>query len=109
MKNRNPLFLAFVLAVSAYAQPQQSSTLAQASFDTEAKDLARSYAKAFGQLSRTPLTIAFQKDGILRMLDDVKKVREADGVLVVEVSRGMLFIINPKDIVYISEGRVAGN
>jgi len=72
--------------------------------DSEVKDLANGYAQAFTLLSRPPLTITFQKEGVLRVLEDVKQVRAAGGVVVVEVGRGLIYVINPKDIVYLTDG-----
>jgi len=40
----------------------------------------------------------------LRVLEDVKQVRASEGVLVIEVGRGLLYIVNPKDVVYLTDG-----
>jgi hypothetical protein len=72
--------------------------------ESEAKDLANGYALAFSQLSRPPLTLALQKEGVMRVLEDVKSVRATEGVLVVEVGRGLIYVINPNDIVYLTDG-----
>jgi hypothetical protein len=72
--------------------------------ESEAKDLANGYALGFSQLSRPPLTLAFQKEGMMRVLEDVKSVRAVEGVLVVEVGRGLIYVINPKDVVYLTDG-----
>jgi len=98
--------LASALATGAFAQTQSaaSSTPVHVTVDSEAKDLANGYALAFTQLSRPPLTITFQKEGVLRVLEDVKQVRAAGGVLVVEVGRGLIYVINPKDVVYLTDG-----
>ena len=105
------LFLAFlgtVLATHAFAQSHTQTSApaapAQLAVESEAKDLANGYAQAFSQLSRPPLTLAFQKEGVMRVLEDVKSVRAAEGVLVVEVGRGLIYVINPKDVVYLTDG-----
>jgi len=96
------LILAAVMATGARAQSQNSPV--QVSVESESKDLAKGYALAFAQLSRPPLTMAFQKEGVMRVLEDVKQVRAAEGVLVVEVGRGLLYVVNPKDVVYLTDG-----
>jgi len=40
----------------------------------------------------------------MRVLEDVKGVRAAEGVLVIEVGRGLIYVINPKDVVYLTDG-----
>lgn len=106
MKYCSLFILASVLTTGAFAQSQSapSTPSIHLSVASEAKDLASGYAMAFTQLSRPPLTITFQKDGVLRVLEDVKQVRAAEGVLVVEVGRGLIYVINPKDIVYLTDG-----
>jgi len=108
MKYCSLFVLASVLVTGAFAQSQQSAPApsgpVHVSVDSEAKDLANGYALAFTQLSRPPLTLTFQKDGVLRVLEDVKQVRAAGGVLVVEVGRGLVYVINPKDVVYLTDG-----
>jgi hypothetical protein len=103
MKSGLLIAAAFVLAVPAFAEvtPNPPTVL---TLDSEVKELARGYAAAFSQLSRPPLTLAFQKEGVLRVLEDVKQVRAAEGVLVVEVGRGIVYVINPKDVVYLTDG-----
>lgn len=96
--------LAFAVGFAASAFAQAPTAPVQVSVESESKDLAKGYAAAFSQLSRPPLTIAFQKEGILRVLEDVKQVRASEGVLVIEVGRGLLYIVNPKDVVYLTDG-----
>ena len=102
------MLLASVLTTGAFAQSHTQaptpSAPAQIMVESEAKDLANGYALAFSQLSRPPLTLAFQKEGVLRILEDVKAVRAAEGVLVIEVGRGLIYVINPTDIVYLTDG-----
>jgi hypothetical protein len=108
MKNLSFLLLALVLTTGAFAQSHNQapapSAPAQITVASEAKDLANGYALAFSQLSRPPLTLTFQKEGVMRILEDVKTVRAAEGVLVVEVGRGLIYVINAKDVVYLTDG-----
>ena len=104
MKYFSIALLASALTTGAFAQSQSSPAPVQVSVESEAKELANGYAKAFSQLSRPPLTLVFQKEGVLHVLEDVKGVRAAEGVLVVEVGRGLIYIINAKDVVYLTDG-----
>ena len=108
MKYLSLVLLAAVLTTSAFAQSHTQTSApsapAQVMVESEAKDLANGYALAFSQLSRPPLTLAFQKEGVMRVLEDVKGVRAAEGVLVIEVGRGLIYVINPKDVVYLTDG-----
>jgi len=96
--------IAFAVGLVTSAFGQAPTAPVQVSVESESKDLAKGYAMAFAQLSRPPLTIAFQKEGVLRVLEDVKQVRASEGVLVIEVGRGLLYIVNPKDVVYLTDG-----
>lgn len=90
--------------VRAENQPPAGSTPVQIHVESEGMALARGYAEGFANMSRPPITIAFQKEGVLRVLEDVKQVRAAQGALVVEVGRGIFYVINPKDVVYLTDG-----
>ena len=76
---------ASVLSTGAFAQSQSAPTTSSVHVlvDSEAKELAAGYATAFTQLSRPPLTITLQKEGVLRVLEDVKQVLEPDMTLIV--------------------------
>ncbi|MFT3868992.1 MAG: hypothetical protein QM715_11090 [Nibricoccus sp.] len=109
MKNLALFILASALVSGAFAQsstrpPQSQPTDKEVAVQSEVKDLARGYALAFSQLSRPPLTLVFQREGQQRVLEDVKAVRAAEGVLVVEVGRGLIYVINAKDVLYLTDG-----
>jgi len=109
MKNIALIVLASLLVSGAYAQssahPSQSQPAdKEVIVQSEVKDLARGYALAFSQLSRPPLTLVCQREGQQRVLEDVKSVRAAEGVLVVEVGRGLIYVINAKDVLYLTDG-----
>jgi hypothetical protein len=98
--------LASVLATGAFAQSSSAPQAVPVTVvvESEARSLAKGYEAAFKLLSRPPLTIVFQRDEDLRVLEDVKNVRAADGVVLVEVGRGLIYVINPKDIIYLTDG-----
>lgn len=102
------LLILSLSAAAAYGESQVASAPLQVSVESEAKDMARGYAVAFTQLSRPPITLALQKEGVVRVLEDVKQVRAAEGVLLVEVGKGVMYVVNPKDVLYLTDGYQLG-
>jgi len=96
------------LAATAWAQTGPLSpaptTAVHVTTDSEIKDLARGYAHASTALSHPPISLAFQKEGVLRVIDDVRTIRDNEGILVVVVGTGLSYLINPRDVVYITDG-----
>jgi hypothetical protein len=95
---------ALLASVSMYAQSAANATPVQVTVNSETKDLAQGYARAASKLTRPPVTLAFQKDGVMRILEDVRSIQDSEGILVVEVGKGLIYLINPKDVVYITDG-----
>ncbi len=95
---------ALFVASGAYAQSSGSTGAVHVTVDSEVKNLAQGYARAAGRLSRPPIKLAFQKEGVTLVLEDVRTVQDVEGVLAVEVSKGFIYLINPKDVVYITDG-----
>jgi hypothetical protein len=72
--------------------------------ESENKLLTRAYVQAFGALVRPPFTLTMQRENIMYVIEDVRGVKDVGGLLVVEVGRGFNYVVNPKDIVAISDG-----
>ncbi|MBP7372848.1 MAG: hypothetical protein KA923_08460 [Opitutaceae bacterium] len=70
---------------------------------SEATELARGYAAAFAQIKGIPVHLVLQKEGKPYTLTDVKSVKAAGGVLVVETGRGLTYLVNAKDVVWITD------
>lgn len=87
-----------------FAQQPAATGPIHINVDSEAKDLAQGFAQASGKLTRPPVSLAFQKEGTVWVLDDVKSIQNVEGVLLVEVGKGLLYVINPKDVVYVTDG-----
>ncbi len=99
--------LVFVAAVGGvFAQNRNASVPEDRTvmIESENRLLARSYVQAFGALVRPPYTLTMQKENIGYVLEDVRAVKEVGGLLIVEVGRGFNYVVNPKDIVAISDG-----
>lgn len=97
------LFFA-VAASSALGQSQNSTQPVQVTVQSEARELARGFARASSELNRPPVTLVLQKEGILRVIEDVRQVRDSEGVLVVEQGKGLIYLVNPRDVLYITDG-----
>ncbi len=106
---KNKLLVGSLLFISAvtgvFAQNKSSHVVDQnVVVESENRLLARSYVQAFGVLIRPPFTLTMQKENVGYVLEDVRGVKEAGGLLIVEVGRGFNYIVNPKDIVAIADG-----
>jgi hypothetical protein len=105
---KNKLLLGSLMFLSAltgvFAQNSTPHAPAPVIIESENKLLSRSYVQAFGVLVRPPFTLSLQRENIMYVLEDVRGVKEAGGLLIVEVGRGFNYIVNPKDIIAISDG-----
>ena len=72
--------------------------------ESDARLLAKGYAQSFGTLLRPPFTLTLQRGEKVFVLEDVRGVKEAGGILVVEVGRGLTYMINAKDVLAITDG-----
>ncbi|MFT3781220.1 MAG: hypothetical protein QM790_04325 [Nibricoccus sp.] len=97
-----------LIASAAYAAaPQDRQTAspeASVYIQSEAHSLANGFAQASNVLTRPPVTMALQREGVVRLLEDIKSIRSSDGVLIVEVGKGIIYIVNPKDVIYVTDG-----
>ena len=96
--------LAAGLSARADTAVSAPSTM-QVTVQSDIKDLARSYATAFASLTNTPFTLVMQKEGITREIEDVKTVKASDGALIVTTGKNLTYIVNPLDVIYLTEGR----
>ncbi|PTY08617.1 hypothetical protein DB347_03305 [Opitutaceae bacterium EW11] len=97
--------LLLVLPAGLFAQTTSAPAGAVVTIESEAVELARGYAAAFSSLRQPPLTLAFQKAGSVFVLEDVKGLHASGGILVVEVGRGMMYLVSARDVLYITDGK----
>jgi hypothetical protein len=97
------LWFAGVAGVFAQGSSSNSQTPTIVA-ESESRMLVQSYVRAFGALVRPPFTLTMQRENIRYVLEDVRGVKDSGGLLIVEVGRGFNYIVNPKDIVAISDG-----
>ncbi|MFA5058813.1 MAG: hypothetical protein WC485_11915 [Opitutaceae bacterium] len=69
---------------------------------TEVEELARGYALAFPSITTTPVYLTLRKEGVVTTLVSVKSVKAVAGVLIVELDKGPIYILNPQDILSIT-------
>ena len=105
----NKLLLASLVCFTcapAFVAAQSSSEATPPSVQyvySEATELARGYAAAFAQIKGIPVHLILQKEGKSYTLTDVKSLKAAGGVLVVETGGGLTYLVNPKDVVWITD------
>jgi hypothetical protein len=97
------LFLA--ASITAFGQPADSGPPRPpgVQIPTEVEELARGYAAAFAGITRTPVYLIHTRDETSTVLVSIKSVKAVGGVLVVQDERGLTYIMNPRDVVMITD------
>ena len=108
---KNSLLVVCAVSLSAvtgvFAQSASSGKFepeVNVTVESDARLLAKGYAQSFGTLLRPPFTMTLQRGEKLFLLEDVRGVKEASGILVVEVGRGLTYMVNPKDVLALTDG-----
>lgn len=99
------LLLFLAAAVTGFGQSAGSGSLSPVTVRvaTEVEELARGYADAFATITRTPVYLIHSRDDTTTVLVSLKSVKAAAGVLIVQDEKGLTYVINPKDVVMISD------
>lgn len=95
-----------LLAATAAGFGQAASAAAQpvnVRIDSEAEQLARGYAAAFASITHTPVYLIHSRDDTTTVLVSIRSVRAVDGVLVVQDEKNLTYVINPRDVVMITD------
>ncbi len=97
------LFLA--AAVTAWGQPapQGAQPPVNVRISTEVEELARGYAAAFSNITHTPIYLIHSRDDNTTVLVSLRSVKAVAGVLVVQDEKGLTYVINPRDVVMITD------
>ncbi len=69
----------------------------------EITDLASGYAKAFQALSRQPISIVLRRGDKTVILKDVSNIKNFGGSLLIEIRAGLSYIVNPRDVIVITD------
>jgi hypothetical protein len=70
---------------------------------SELPDLARAYEEAFSSISRTPVAVIIMRDGRRLEISDTKSLRAIGSVVIIEARNGFRYIVNPRDIIAVSD------
>ena len=70
---------------------------------TEVEELARGYAAAFAGITHTPIYLIHSREDNTTILTGIKSVKAVGGVLVVQDEHGLTYIVNPRDVVMITD------
>ena len=97
------LFLAAV--VTGFGQPANSGSQSPVTLrvNTEVEELARGYAEAFPTITHTPVYLIHSRDDTTTVLVSLRSVKAVAGVLVVQDDKGLTYVLNPRDVVMITD------
>jgi uncharacterized protein (DUF849 family) len=96
-------FLAVAVTGFGQSAPQSPQLPVTVRVATEVEELARGYAAAFSSMTHTPVYLIHSRDDTTTVLVGVKSVKASAGVLIVEVEKGLTYVINPRDVVMITD------
>jgi len=102
-----PLFVLPSVVLAQAGQPsaaQAQMPNVSVHMQSDSRDVAAGFEQAFSRITRFPVTVLIQREGLERSIEGVKSVKASNGVLIVEVGKGMVMLLNARDIVCISEG-----
>ncbi|HTX65021.1 MAG TPA: hypothetical protein VMD31_04565 [Opitutaceae bacterium] len=97
------LFLAAAAVGFAQSAPANPPPPVNVRLDTEVEQLARGYAAAFSAITHTPIYLIHTRDDTTTVLVSLRSVRAVDGVLVVQDEKNLTYVINPRDVVMITD------
>lgn len=75
--------------------------------ESQVTALADGFANAYNASNlqrRSPVILTMQRGERLFVLEDVRGIRQASGILAVEVGKGVIYLINPSDVLSITDG-----
>lgn len=94
----------FAATATGFAQPvNQGAPPVNVRVVSEAEELAQGYAAAFPAIARTPVYLIHSRDDTTTVLIAIKSVKALSGVLIVQDEKGLTYVINPHDVVMITD------
>jgi trehalose-6-phosphate synthase len=97
------LFLAAAVTVLGQPAPQGAQPPVNVRISTEVEELARGYAAAFSSIAHTPIYLIHSRDDTTTVLVSLRSVKAVAGVLVVQDEKGLTYVLNPRDVVMITD------
>lgn len=96
------LGLALALTTTGFAQTTGMPPV-NVEVSSESQALAEGFAAAFRSITSVPIYLTFERAGIRTVISSVTEVRAVRGVVVVKLSSGLVYVLNPNDILSISD------
>lgn len=103
MKTLLPLLLVCAASPSFAQRSEPPPAPAGVVVRSEAADLAAGFAAAFQSFASRPVFLVFERNGRTTVLMAVKSVEAAGGTVVVRLESRVVYVLNPRDIVMISD------
>lgn len=102
MKKIIPLVLAVFISALPLVAAESAPTVNVLTKDAN-QELASGFAVAFATIRNVPVHLALNREGKPAVLTDVRKVTAVGAVLVIENGKGQIYVINPRDVVWLSD------
>ena len=94
-------------AFSATTETAPVSQPVNVTVKSDGQELAAGFATAFTRLRHVPFHVQLQREGGAPIIiNDIKTVSAAGAALLVETNKGLFYVINPRDVVWISDAPV---
>ena len=94
-------------AFSATTETAPVSQPVNVTVKSEGQELATGFAAAFTRLRHVPFHVQLQHEGGAPIvINDIKMVSAAGAALLIETNKGLFYVINPKDVIWISDAPV---
>jgi len=104
MKTIIATLLLLAATAAGFAQPAPANLPpVNLRVDTEVEQLARGYAAAFASITHTPVYLIHLRDDTTTVLVSIRSVRAVNGVLVVQDEKNLTYVLNPRDVVMITD------
>jgi len=103
---KNLLIGGLILASTPFAfgaASDSGSPAVNVTVTSESKELAAGFAQAFTRLRHVPFHVQLQREGKTILINDIRTVTAASAVLLLETGKGLLYVVNPKDVVWFSD------
>lgn len=87
--------------------PAPASPPVNVTVKSDGQELAAGFAAAFTRLRHVPFHVQLQREGSAAIvINDIKTVSAAGAALLIETNKGLFYVINPKDVIWISDAPV---
>jgi trehalose-6-phosphate synthase len=103
LKSMKTITTVLFLVAAATALGQTTQPPVNVQISTEVEELARGYATAFSGMTHTPIYLIHSRDDTTTVLVSLRSVKAVAGVLIVQDEKGLTYVLNPRDVVMITD------